>query len=88
MSDGRATPDVVADIRTRRGVCQGVRQSFSGSGHVTSQSVAVLTAEERRHVEFIRSTLVPDLRESGKDFTAEDFEATLAIIDRLTEEPK
>ena len=45
---------------------------------------ASLTDAESDHVDFLRETLIPDLRDSGSDFTADDFATCLAIIDRLS----
>jgi hypothetical protein len=42
-----------------------------------------LTRRERNHCRFIRDTLVPDLRESGTDATADDFDELLKIISDL-----
>lgn len=37
----------------------------------------------REFVEFLRGTLIPDLRESGTDATADDFETAATLIGRL-----
>lgn len=36
-------------------------------------------------VAYLEETLIPDLKESGHDCTAEDFERCVDIIKRLTE---
>lgn len=47
-----------------------------------------LTRREQRHCEFVRDTLVPDLRESGSDATADDFDELLNIISDLASAPE
>jgi hypothetical protein len=42
--------------------------------------------EIRGHVEYLRDTLIPDLRVSGLDATADDFEKCCSIIDQLLPE--
>lgn len=37
------------------------------------------------HVEYLRRTLIPDLYESGRDATAEDFEECCTLIDTIEE---
>jgi hypothetical protein len=36
--------------------------------------------------DFLTSTLIPDLRESGKEYTADDFKKAVTIIEQLSEE--
>jgi|LWDU01.1.fsa_nt_gi hypothetical protein len=36
--------------------------------------------------DFLTSTLIPDLRRSGTEYTANDFEKAVAIIEQLSEE--
>lgn len=44
-----------------------------------------LTAYELDRVSWLEETLIPDLKESGLDATAEDFEMCIGVIDRLAE---
>lgn len=41
------------------------------------------TAEIQAHVAYLRSTLIPDLRGSGMEATADDFETSAGMIDQL-----
>jgi hypothetical protein len=46
-----------------------------------------LSTQEIAHfTDFLTSTLIPDLRRSGTEFTADDFEKAVAIIDQLSVE--
>ena len=36
--------------------------------------------------DFLKSTLIPDLRESGKEYTADDFKKAVTIIEQLSGE--
>ncbi len=40
-------------------------------------------ADDSEFVAYLEETLIPDLRESGHECTAEDFERCVAIIRRL-----
>lgn len=47
-----------------------------------------ITLEELEFVEFLEDTLIPDLRASGTDATADDFERAVEIIRRLASIPR
>ena len=42
-----------------------------------------LTRSAKAHVDYLRGRLIPDLRESGRDATADDFVTCTENIDRL-----
>jgi hypothetical protein len=42
-----------------------------------------LTREDKRFLAYLEGRLIPDLKESGREFTAEDFETCIEIIQRI-----
>ena len=44
--------------------------------------MSVHDMKTREFTSFLKTTLIPDLRESGTDSIADDFEKCLAIIER------
>lgn len=55
---------------------------------MSKQQVQDLLDDAKQHVEYLQSTLIPDLIESGRDFTAEDFQHCCGLIVRLSEHVK
>lgn len=45
-----------------------------------------LKKEDRDFLVFLEETLIPDLHESGHQYTAEDFERCVEIITRLADD--
>lgn len=42
-----------------------------------------LTPEDESFIQWLKEVLIPDLHESGKDATAEDFEHCVDIMERV-----
>lgn len=45
-----------------------------------------LTKKEVEYLDWLQDTLIPDLKDSGMEYTAEDFERLIVIVDKLNTE--
>lgn len=43
-----------------------------------------MTEEDKQFVAYLKQTLVPDLRSSGYEATADDFDTAVELIDKLS----
>lgn len=57
---------------------------LDGAIAAAEQPRGQLTRAQQAHVDYLRETLIPDLRDSGSDFMADDFQRCLDIIASLT----
>ena len=91
IKDYKYTRDVTAAVIEQVRAMKAVRELNNPAGHKrvvvttehlmrTLRSEEIDTTERERFLDYLQNTLIPDLRESGSDATADDFETCIRYM--------